>query len=142
MFIFRFANLTLSTSCKLFFGAEVKSLELYLQEDKQDLQIFSEFGNSFNQTTILIQKRLQNPMSEYIRTKTVVDLENHIKVVHNFIRGIVKKRLSEDIENKNDLLSRHIKRLRAENQEINETDLLYISTNFLLAGNYQNFDLF
>jgi cytochrome P450 len=125
----------------LFFGAEVKSLENFLTEDKRDLEKFTEFSNSFNQTTVLVQKRIQNPFVELFKNSEIMkNFELHVKVVHNFIKDIVEKRLKENIDDKNDLLSRHIKKLREENKEINEKDLLFTSVNFLLAGIYLVFN--
>eukprot|EP01091_Cochliopodium_minus_P005343 TRINITY_DN15290_c0_g1_i1.p1 TRINITY_DN15290_c0_g1~~TRINITY_DN15290_c0_g1_i1.p1 ORF type:complete len:495 (+),score=136.61 TRINITY_DN15290_c0_g1_i1:27-1511(+) len=128
-----FANLTLATSCKLFFGEEVKSMENYLEKSSSDTNI-SDFGTSFNQITVLVQKRLQNPFWKFYKNENDRNLSKHIKLVHEFIQKIITKRKDQDLTDKNDLLSRYLKKMREEHKLVDDKYLLDVCTNFLLAG--------
>ena len=59
-----FSSLTLDTSCELFFGVEMHSLQSFLSSFQERTK-HAQFATCFNEISVLTRKRLQNPLWKF-----------------------------------------------------------------------------
>ncbi|CAI9115471.1 OLC1v1016376C1 [Oldenlandia corymbosa var. corymbosa] len=126
---------TLDSIFKVGFGVDLNCLQGTVQEA-------NEFMKAFDDSNEIVFRRHIDPLwklKRYLQIGCEANLRNNIKVIHSFVDSLIKTRrrllhTKQDINEKEDILSRFLVESRKDPENMSDEYLRDIILNFMIAG--------